>query len=87
MMQGIPYAVSKQNNGYRTATDAFPFSRNNTQGDVGTWDSDNTNYSIGGLLGEYLILLSAGYRYFNGQLIYHGNKGYVLSSTTYGVNA
>jgi len=58
---------------------------NNTQNTVGTWDSDDTNYSSGRFFGSDLMLPAAGDRYYNsGTLYVRGSLGYYWSSSEYG---
>jgi uncharacterized protein (TIGR02145 family) len=56
---------------------------NNIQRTVGTWDSDNTNYSSARFFGDDLMLPAAGNRYNNsGTLYYRGYYGYYWSSSS-----
>jgi uncharacterized protein (TIGR02145 family) len=57
---------------------------NNTQSTVGTWDSDDTNYSSARFFGDKLLLPAAGYHNSsNGKLVHRGNVGYYWSSSEY----
>jgi len=61
---------------------------NNTQSTVGTWDSDDTNYSSGRFFGSELILPAAGFRYYydSGALAYRGHYGHYWSSSGHSSN-
>ncbi len=61
---------------------------NNDQSIVGTWDSNDTNYSSGRFFGNDLMLPAAGYRYpthfhGSGALYARGYYGYYWSSSEY----
>jgi len=55
---------------------------NNKQSSVGTWDSNDTNYSNASFFGDKLMLPAAGRRYgSSGELAYRGHIGDYWSST------
>ena len=55
---------------------------NNTQSTVGTWSTDDTNYSSARFFGNDLMLSAAGYRFLGRGSLYHrGGSGTYWSST------
>jgi uncharacterized protein (TIGR02145 family) len=74
--------------GYRVPTQSQwdGVTDNNIQSTVGTWDSDDTNYSSARLFGNDLMLPAAGRRsYSSGMLFDRGNLGHYWSSTQYSI--
>ena len=72
--------------GYRVPTqsqwDGVINEDNNTQSTVGTWDTDDTNYSSAWFFGNELMLPGAGARDpYSGSLSYSSGNGYYWSST------
>ena len=73
--------------GYRVPSDLQwrGVNENNTQSTVGTWDSDDTNYSSARFFGNDLMLPAAGHRIpsgsSRGSLTQRGHVGYYWAST------
>jgi uncharacterized protein (TIGR02145 family) len=78
--------------GYRVPTqsqwDGVTNEYYNTQKIVGTWDSDNTNYSSAWFIGNDLMLPAAGKRsLYNGWVYYRGSEGHYWSSTQHSISS